>query len=143
MAHKNNFSDPFSHAAHNLKACSALQNLDEYNDWVITTAFYSGMKFLEDKLFPKTYNHPIKHQEEKEYKTFSSYTRDFGRVLGLNKHRIMSELIEEHVDDPDIVNSYEDLKQSCHTARYINYEVGEDRVKMAIEAVESIKNHCV
>jgi len=143
MAHKNNPSPPFNHAVHNFEACSALNKLGGYNDWVVTTAFYSGMKFLEDILFPEVYDHPVKQGEQKEYKTFSSYTRDFGRALGLNKHKIMSDLVEKNVDDIKIINYYEDLKQSCHTARYINYQVGQDRVNMATEAIEAIKNHCV
>ena len=140
---KNNPSPPFNHAVHNFKTCLALKKLNDYDDWVITTAFYASMKFLEDALFPNTYNHPIKYGEQKEYKTFSSYTRDFGRALGLNKHKIISNLVETYIDDIGIVNYYEDLKQSCHTARYINYQVGKDRVTMAVKAIESIKNYCV
>jgi hypothetical protein len=143
MPQNNKPAPPFSHATHNYNACYALKNIGGYDDWVVTTAFYSGMKFLEDKLFPGDYDHPIKHGENKEYKTFSLYVRDFGRMLGANKHKIMSELVSENIEDIDVVNSYEDLKQSCHTARYINYQVGQDRIDMSIEAIEAIKNHCV
>ena len=143
MLQKNNSSPPFLHALLNYNACNALKEIGEYDDWVVTTAFYSGMKFLEDKLFPGDYTHPIKTGENKEYKTFTSYVRDIGRILGTNKHKVMSELVSKYIDNNEVVNSYEDLKQSCHTARYINYQIGPDRVKLAIEAIESIKNYCV
>lgn len=55
----------------------------------------------------------------------------------------MSSLIEAKITEIDVVNAYEDLKQSCHTARYLNYEVGKDRVEMAMEAIEMIRLYCV
>ncbi|RIV73184.1 hypothetical protein [Flagellimonas aequoris] len=136
-------SPPFEHAVHNWEVCKELHKLTKYGDWVVTTAFYSGMKFMEDTLFPNTYDHPVKPGEQNEYKTFNAYVRDFGKTLGANKHKIMSDMVNAHIDDEEVVNSYEDLKQSCHTARYINYKVGEDRVKMALEAIETIRVFCV
>jgi len=143
MQQKPKPSPPFNHAIHNLDACKALKGIGDYDDWVVTTAFYSGMKFLEDTLFPNVYDHPVKHGEQNEYKSLPAYVRDFGKALGANKHKIMSDMVEKNIEDPDVVFSYEDLKQSCHTARYINYQVGQDRVDMAMEAVETIRKFCV
>lgn len=137
-------SDPFSHASHNYSVCYKLKEIGGCDDWVITTAFYAGMKFLQDKLFPGDYPHPRKYEETSTFKSFSHYISSFGRLdPGSNKHQEMSKFVAANIDDEDVVNSYEDLKQSCHNARYINYDVGEDRLKMALEALETIKNFCV
>ncbi len=141
---QNKPSNPFSHGSHNYKVCHILKESGEADDWVVTTAFYSAMKFLEDKLFPGDYTHPRKDYEQQTFKTFSQYTSAFGGFdSGTNKHRIMSDMVNNHIDDEDVVNSYEDLRQACFNARYINYQVGEQRVEMAIEALETIKNYCV
>lgn len=137
-------SNPFEHGYHNYKASKALQKLDEFDDWVITTAFYSGMKYLEDKLFPNDYEHPRKYGDVVTFKSFPQYISAFGRLgSDNNKHKVMSDMVTKHIDDVEVINSYEDLKQSCHTARYINYKVGQERLDLAIEALEIIKNHCV
>lgn len=49
------------HAAHNEKACDYLLKSRLFNDWVITTAFYSALHYVQDEIFPltedrKTYN---------------------------------------------------------------------------------------
>ena len=139
-----NRSNPFQHAYHNYKASKELQKCGGFDDWVITTAFYSAMKYLEDKLFPAEYEHPRKYGEFVTFKNYPQFISAYGRLgADNNKHRIMSEMVAKHIDDIAVVNSYEDLRQSCHTARYINYEVGQDRLNMAVEALEIIKNHCV
>lgn len=142
MRQKSSTSPPFNHGSHNYKACNAIDKLQEFNDWVITTAFYSALKFLEDKLFPGDFPHPRKHGDTSNYKTFAGYIADFGRLNGSNKHKEMLNLVQNHISNEEVVNSYEDLKQSCWTARYINYEVGTQRVELAKEALETIKNHC-
>ena len=138
---KNN-SNPFTHATHNYQVCYKINDIEDCRDWVITTAFYSSMKFMEDNLFPKDYEHPRKHKIFENYKSFPEYIRAYGGLDGSNKHRIMSDLIENNITDYNVIDSYKDLKDACHTARYICYKVGDDRLKQSLEALEVIKNFC-
>ena len=54
------------HAEHNESACDYLLQSGKYNDWVVTTAFYSAMQYLHNELFPLEYNNA-------EYSNFNSY----------------------------------------------------------------------
>ena len=53
------------HAKHNEDACHYLNQSGKYNDWVITTAFYSAMHYVQYELFSmevgdKAYDNSIK-----------------------------------------------------------------------------------
>lgn len=135
-------ANTFNHASHNYSVYSKLKELDCCNDWVITTSFYSAMKFMESELFPGDFEHPKKYGEIVNFKSFPNYAHAHGRLEGNNKHKIMSNLIERYVDNNDVINSYKDLKDASHTARYIDYKIGEDRLNQCEEAIEIIKNFC-
>ncbi len=45
-------SDSLNHAIHNKEVCVHLSKESRYSDWVITTAFYSAVHFVEHKIFP-------------------------------------------------------------------------------------------
>jgi hypothetical protein len=40
------------HAKHNEELCDFLISVGKYNDWVITTAFYSAIHYVQSKIFP-------------------------------------------------------------------------------------------
>ncbi|HCA42575.1 MAG TPA: hypothetical protein DEP28_04900, partial [Bacteroidetes bacterium] len=54
------------HAEHNEKACQLLFKTNEFNDWVVTTAFYSSLHSVSFKLFPLT-------NDENKYESLSTY----------------------------------------------------------------------
>ncbi len=47
-------------ANHNLETCRYLLKGNSFHDWVLTTAFYSSIHFLDDILFPYSYRDVIK-----------------------------------------------------------------------------------
>ena len=76
------------HAIHNEEACHFLLTSKKFNDWVVTTAFYSALHFVQNELFPIT-------EQEQEYVEFNIY---FDRVLKrrklkLSKHAATIELV--------------------------------------------------
>lgn len=44
------------HAIHNEEACDFLLSSNKFNDWVITTAFYSALHFVQHEIFPLTHD---------------------------------------------------------------------------------------
>ncbi|MGB0892291.1 MAG: hypothetical protein ACPGUU_08055 [Flavobacteriaceae bacterium] len=138
----NNESNTFNHACNNYNAFVHLKSNSNFDDWVITTGFYSALKFLEDKLFPGDYEHPKRGVVE-TFKTFNNYVSALRSLGSTNSHRVRLKLIENNIEDLNIINYYRDLEQSCHSARYIDYKVGKDRLDMCTEAVEAIRTYCV
>ena len=43
------------HAKHNEEACRELLRTGKFNDWVITTAYYSAIYYVTYELFPAQY----------------------------------------------------------------------------------------
>ena len=77
------------HAIHNEEACKFLLTSKKFNDWVVTTAFYSALHFVQNELFPLTDN-------GQKYTDFNVY---FGKVLKkknkkLSKHSATIELVK-------------------------------------------------
>ncbi|WP_438423065.1 hypothetical protein [Aquimarina macrocephali] len=131
------------HALHNFNACNKVKEIEKCDDWTITIAFYSSLKFVEELLFPADYPHPCNEVNITEFENFHRYVSAHGRIGRPNPHKILSELVENYIEDDDVVNYYEDLKTACYNARYINYNVGEQRKQMSLEALEYIKNFVV
>jgi len=136
-------ADSFEHALHNYNASKKINTLQDCSDWTVTSAFYASLKFLEGSLFPDEYENPNKPGDIRTYETFSQYVSAHGHLIGTNPHKIRTQLVEKHITDSEVVNSFEDLKNACHTARYINYKVGPQRLKICLEALEVIKTYCV
>lgn len=131
------------HADHNYKAYTKLKELNEFNDWVVTTSFYSSIKYLEHKLFPGEFICPVEGNMKK-FHDFPQYVNACKSVRRFtNPHKLLDDAIYRYIDDSVIYNSYIDLKNACYTARYINYRVGNERVKMCEEAIETIKDFCI
>lgn len=76
------------HAIHNEAACDFLLSSKRFNDWVVTTAFYSALHFIQHELFPLI-------NAGKSYPDLNIY---YGSVLrkkqkGLTKHHATLQLV--------------------------------------------------
>jgi hypothetical protein len=129
-----------NHAEHNYNLHSQLLADGNYDDWVITTGFYSGMKFSQSALFPSDYICPS-DRIMRRFENFAEYIRANRSLNQANAHRILENVVETYIEEDEVKNSYKDLKGVCHFARYINYNVGKERVQVATEALEVIKNY--
>lgn len=127
------------HAEHNLKLHTQLIADGNFDDWAITTGFYSGIKFLQSALFPSDYICPS-DRTWKRFETFADYIKANRTLNQANAHRILENVVETYVEDDNVKNSYKDLKGVCHFARYINYNVGKQRLKVATEALTILKD---
>ena len=83
-----------THARHNVEACDFLKGTNEFNDWVITTAFYAAIHFAKYELFPKKY---ANHRTGKivSFKDFDHYFRLINHRLA-NKHKVLQQLVENN-----------------------------------------------
>jgi len=127
-----------NHAKHNKNACEFIKDSGQFNDWVITTAFYSALHFMQSYLFPGAFENPI-NGNIKKYQTFDQYYRD---TDGSTKHGILLQLVEEHVDDNDVIDAFTSLKELCWTARYTNYCHSNDIAQECYDGLELIAEYC-
>lgn len=125
------------HAEHNKKLCLIIQSLpDNYNDWVVTTAFYSCIHFVEHKLFPLTVNGVT-------YKNFNTYYHAFfvSTNNSLSKHEAKIELVETYL--VTVSSNYRWLFDACMNARYRNYIVSNMHATIAVQTMEIVKKACI
>ena len=119
------------HAEHNEKLCEQLIKEGKYNDWVITTAFYSAIHFIDHKLFP------LEHDDTIYY--------DMGEVRARrnskSKHLARKEIVAECL--PEQVSNYDFLDKNCRTARYVSYVVAPKKAQMAFQRLSQLKKECL
>jgi len=76
------------HAIHNEAACDFLLSGNQFNDWVVTTAFYAALHYVQHEIFPLS----------EGGNTYSDFNVYFGKVLKqrnqrLNKHSATLQLV--------------------------------------------------
>lgn len=120
-----------AHGKHNRDLCDELYQGKQYNDWVITTAFYSAIHYIDHCLFPLTHNGvPFQNisQIHRVVRRGSPHkTRDF--IVGLYM--------------PNSYANYGYLSNACWNARYKDYRVGDAEAQLAKDALEEIISECL
>ena len=125
-----------SHAEHNEKTSEYLSKENGYDDWVITTCFYSAMHYMHHKLFPMTVS---KDGEDLVLNSFLEYCA-FHKRYG-QKHKLMRSLIEENCPT-DISTVYNQLLDISWTARYSNYQFSKKISKLTQRRLVAIRSYC-
>ena len=121
-----------THAIHNEKACDFLLSSGEFNDWVVTTAFYSALHYVCNELFP------LEHRNM----TFDNFERYY-REKFINtkktqpKHSVIISLVRYNL--PLCNKYYRSLHDHCMKARYANYKVSNDLAVKARKDLERLK----
>jgi hypothetical protein len=113
-------SNILNHARHNKQACAYLSEHSDYSDWIITTAFYSALHFVDYKIFPLKFS--IKGKEH-NYSKFDDYYDFFAKkksISGISRHKARLDLVEKRLSG--IAPQYSKLLSLCTKARYVNYE---------------------
>lgn len=123
------------HAAHNEAACDLLHKASGFPDWVVTTAFYSAMHAVYERLFPlKT--------GEATYATFDAYFSQHYSRRSPNdrptKHEATVDLVKRYL--PSVAANYRLLKDSCFNARYRNYKIRPEEASIARHQLQQIKS---
>jgi hypothetical protein len=80
------------HALHNEEACDYLFADEKFNDWVVTTAFYSALHFAHHELFPGNYE-GTHHTGFDEYCIFLYKKRKAKRAKIISKHAATLQLV--------------------------------------------------
>ncbi len=121
-----------AHGKHNKTVCDMLYLQDKYpcNDWVVTTAFYSAIHFLDHKIFPCEYR-------GEKYKNINEAHQ---RILRQSKHQTRSLLINHLL--PKHKADYEFLLEKSQNARYVNYDVHDSISKRAVSNLDRIIETC-
>lgn len=130
-------SKRLSHALHNEEACDFISTDDRFNDWVVTTAFYSAVHFVNHKMFPGE----IPVNGSSTYCTeFADYYELVPQRLRQNIHRETINLVWQAIHN--IGAEYERLFDLCHDARYKNYKVSKKHADLAKKLLCDIKAAC-
>jgi len=76
------------HALHNEDTCNYLDKSGVFNDWVVTTSFYSAKYFVEYKIFPLKYH-------KKKYDDFTTfYTKEDIMSQAINSSQQLFNIIQ-------------------------------------------------
>ncbi len=117
------------HAAHNKKLCEKLYEENEFRDWVITTAFYASIHYVDAQIFPRDYNGEHLPSIDKA-KAF----------LQKSAHQTRLKLVQELL--PNIYKDFKFLHDNCLNARYIDYHIDEDTSQKAKKYLDTIATTC-
>ena len=128
------------HGRHNKDVCDHLEDITDYRDWIVTTAFYSAVHYLESHIFPDTYENPI-NGKFKQYDSLNEYFGDFKyTVEHTNLHNCREYLISEQF--PEIYADYKTLKDACWGARYFDYQVTPEEKDICRDCIDNIAELC-
>jgi hypothetical protein len=122
------------HAIHNEDACNFLLSSQKFNDWVVTTAFYSALHFVQHEIFPLDHSGVT-------YTEFNKYFLDVlkKKKWTSNKHKATIQLVTEKI--PAAAPYYRWLYDTCMNARYSNYKVSAAKAQMAKAYLGNLKQH--
>lgn len=100
-----------AHARHNEEVFTHLRDNTEYTDWVITTAFYSAVHYVESYLFPF---------EDYDGSTFKTIHEYHTKQPFSSKHQSRDQLVKIKMNE--VHGAYKRLNNLSKTARYKDYE---------------------
>lgn len=120
------------HALHNERLCDLLLENGQFNDWVITTAFYAALHYVKHQMFPL-------HLAGKKFNEFEAYYFQHEKK-GVDKHRSLSGLVCRNLKDCS--GAYRWLLDAAKNSRYNNYKVAPETASKARKLLSAIKNSC-
>lgn len=127
----------FEHGEHNEALCDHLliNTPGKFNDWVVTTAFYACIHFVEHKVFPTKI-------DSDTFECFDDYCDHQHNKMksSLSKHSLKADLVKKRI--PAVNAQYRWLKESCMNSRYTNYKVSDDKAKNSNRLMKIIKEAC-
>jgi hypothetical protein len=121
------------HALHNESVCNYLSESDTWNDWVVTTAFYSAVHFVEARIFPYKAGDQVFERFE-DY-----YAAKIDRAK--NSHECRKNLVRAKINMA--FTAYKWLFENCNSARYVDYRVSPEDAKTAKLKLAVVKSLCV
>lgn len=122
------------HGLHNAKACNLLIDLGngEFNDWIVTTAFYSALQLVHHHIFPLSILKRV-------FSSFDVYYCSEYYNFEVAKHTVTRELVKSYM--PRVSGKYNWLFKECYNARYKHYKINGVIAKTAKEYLDEIMIH--
>ncbi len=124
-------NEKFTFAGRNKSLCIQLNEQGEYYDWVVTTAFYSCIHFLEGGLLPCKINGC-------QCKNISEVKEVFEME---GRHAARSKLAHQYTT-PQIASAYDWLDDQSRNSRYKTYKVNKPIAAKALYYLNSIAEYC-
>jgi len=105
----------------------------QYNDWVVTTAFYSAMHYLYYYFLPKK-------EKEKWIKTFDGLYSEY-KFSNETRHEFTKRWVTIN-SEKSISAYYKSLYDDCKSARYNGYICDNIAAKNSLKKLKDIKKYC-
>lgn len=121
------------HGKHNEALYNELFEKKVYPDWIVTTAFYASIHYVEEMLFPTTFFSKMVNNLDEAHELVPIKSR-------LSRHVTRGKLLEVRL--PGCYNSYEKLRKQSQIARYVNYKVSNELRDKTKEWLTNIKKTC-
>jgi hypothetical protein len=122
------------HAIHNESLCDHLRDNGKFNDWVITTAFYSAVNLVKHQIFPFTEN----RREYDDFEEYYLYLKD--NAVNISKHSAILSIVKKKL--PSAYVPYKMLFDDCNMARYHDFNVSESQAKTARINLSKLNGVC-
>ncbi len=119
------------HGGHNKSLCDNLYTAQTHNDWVITTAFYSCIHYIDHLLFPLSHHGSL----------FNSIEQANNYLGTPSRHVARKRLVQLYLADQ--LDNYNYLDKSCRNARYIDYQVNAAKSEIAKTKAELLIQYCL
>jgi len=74
--------------------------------------------------------------------SYNDYRSIYNRFVGGSPHDAMKYFVKNNTQE-DIWIVYKEIYDVCHDSRYKNYHITDEDLKIAQEALESIRRYCV
>ena len=103
-----------------------------WNDWVVTTAFYSALHYVTGKLFPLP-------EGERDFVDVQAYNSN-GQFRCKEKHETIKALVYHYLTDA--YDSYRWLHSQSSIARYRDYGLRDEIADLAVQKLIDVKHQC-
>lgn len=121
------------HASHNEDLCNLLIKTTGFDDWVITTAFYSALNLVKHQIFPFS-------DAGVSYADFDEYYSKLNSGVKISKHSAVISLVSKRI--PIAKHIYKMLFDHCNNARYHDYRVKPELAKLARTNLSKLQGIC-
>jgi len=116
----------------NKDLCAELHKQGKYYDWVVTTAFYSAIHYIEGKILPTKVNN-------KQCANIFE-VKDALAVDG--RHQARSRLVHKCSKNFQIAAAYDWLDEQSRNSRYKTYKVNKNIADKAVYYLNLIADYC-
>lgn len=125
-----------THAERNEKLNDQLIAENIYKDWIVTTAFYTAIHYVEHKLFQTPF-----HFLGTEVKNLDEAHRAIPYQSRRSRHETRGNLVKLRLAKVQV--QYDFLRKQSQNARYVDYNVKPALATEAKNCLNAIKSACI